>query len=129
MGVARLSFGGCCRVGMVRAGFATDVLLAMAGAAALLTGLWAGEAGMARPSLGIRLPDCARPAPGTGGRRNGTGEAMMGVAAAAAATTSLGGGAGGFPFSARVGNCRSAASEQHDSPLHSAVSGDREMMD
>ena len=46
------------------------------GAAELFTGLWFGDAGMARPSRGTLLPDCDLPAPGMGGRSNGAGDAM-----------------------------------------------------
>lgn len=48
----------------------------MGGAAALFTGLWLGDAGIAKPNLGTLLPDCERPAPGIGGRRSGAGEAI-----------------------------------------------------
>jgi hypothetical protein len=45
---------------------------------ALLTGLTAGDGGMARPSLGVRVPLAER-APGMAGRRRGTGEDMIGI--------------------------------------------------
>lgn len=47
------------------------------GAAVLFTGLWLGEAGIARPKRGTLLPDCCRPWPGIGGRNRGAGEAMF----------------------------------------------------
>lgn len=75
MGVAKLSFGGCWRGGIDSGGRA-DVLEAIGGAAALLTGRALGEGGIERPSLGTLLPDCWRLAPGIGGRRRGAGEAM-----------------------------------------------------
>ena len=73
MGVARLSLGGCL-LGIANGGRAE--VSDMGGAAELLTGLWLGDAGMARPNRGTLLPDCDLPAPGMGGRSNGTGDAM-----------------------------------------------------
>jgi hypothetical protein len=73
IGVARLSFGGCL-LGIANGGRAE--FSDMGGAAALLTGLWFGDAGMARPNRGTLLPDCDLPAPGMGGRSNGAGDAM-----------------------------------------------------
>lgn len=61
----------------MESGGSADVFCDIGGAAELLMGLWLGEAGMARPSLGTLFPDCDRPAPGTGGRRRGAGEAML----------------------------------------------------
>lgn len=71
--MARLSFGGCL-LGIANGGRAE--LSDIGGAAALFTGLWFGDAGIASPSRGTLLPDCDRPAPGMGGRSNGAGEAM-----------------------------------------------------
>lgn len=51
----------------------------MGGAAALLTGRWLGEAGMARPNRGAPAP-CRR-APGMGGRSRGAGEAILDLSA------------------------------------------------
>lgn len=48
---------------------------AKGGAALLLTGLWLGEAGIARPRLGTFPRDCWR-WPGIGGRSIGAGEDM-----------------------------------------------------
>jgi hypothetical protein len=75
MGVARLSLGGPALPGIMSGGRAAPPTSDMGGAAALLTGLWLGEAGMERPSLGPLLLDCER-APGMGGRRRGAGDAM-----------------------------------------------------
>jgi len=75
MGVAKLSFGGCCLPGIASGGSADGC--DNGGAAALLMGRWLGEAGMAKPSLGTLFPDCDRFPPGTGGRRRGAGEACM----------------------------------------------------
>lgn len=59
MGVAKDSFGGCCLVGMDNGGSAefSDI----GGAAALFTGRWPGDAGIANPSRGTLLPGCWRP--------------------------------------------------------------------
>lgn len=46
------------------------------GAAAELTGLWFGAAGIAKPKRGTLFPKAVLPAPGTGGLSNGAGEAM-----------------------------------------------------
>lgn len=73
IGVARLSFGGPA-LGMESGGRPT--LLAMGGAAPLLTGLWLGDAGMASPRRGTLLAEPCRP-PGTGGCRSGTPEAIV----------------------------------------------------
>ena len=108
MGVARLSFGGCCLCGMESGGIAE--FSDMGGAAALLTGRWWGDAGMARPSRGTLLPLCWRPAPGTGGRRRGAGEAMLERSAAGSSERLL--------FSATMGDARKAAvEEEHDALL------------
>lgn len=48
----------------------------MGGAAALFTGLWFGEAGIARPRRGTLFAEFPRFAPGIGGRRSGAGDAM-----------------------------------------------------
>lgn len=75
IGVARLSFGGCLLgLGIAKGGNAefSDI----GGAAALFTGLWFGEAGMASPNRGTFVPDGVLPPPGIGGRSNGAGEAM-----------------------------------------------------
>lgn len=81
MGVARLSFGGAWRAGMDNGGTAASFVIG--GAAALLTGRWLGDEGIARPSRGT-LPPCWRPAPGMGGRRSGAGEDMMARSTSAA---------------------------------------------
>lgn len=81
MGVARLNFGGGWRAGMDSGGIAA--MFDMGGAAALLTGRWLGDEGIARPSRGT-LPPCWRPAPGMGGRRSGAGEDMMARSTSAA---------------------------------------------
>lgn len=75
MGVARLSFGGACLVGMESGGMAG--LFNMGGAAALLTGRWLADDGIARPSRGTLPADCCRAAPGMGGRSSGAGEDMI----------------------------------------------------
>ena len=73
IGVANCSFGGCfegiCSGG--RAEF-SDI----GGAAALLTGRWAGDTGIASPNRGTLGPEPALPAPGMGGLSNGAGDAM-----------------------------------------------------
>jgi hypothetical protein len=74
MGVARLNLGGWA-LGIDNGGSAG--LSSIGGAAALLTGLWLGDAGIARPSRGSLFADPARPAPGTGGRSSGTGDAIL----------------------------------------------------
>ena len=46
------------------------------GAAALFTGRWAGDAGIARPSRGTLFAEFPLFAPGIGGRKSGAGDAM-----------------------------------------------------
>lgn len=65
MGVANDNFGGACR-GISRGGTACE----------FMTGLWLGDAGIARPSFGIRVPLLFRP-PGIGGRSKGAGDAIV----------------------------------------------------
>lgn len=48
----------------------------MGGAAALLTGLWFGDAGMDSPRRGILFAELPLLAPGIGGRSSGAGDAM-----------------------------------------------------
>ena len=77
IGVARLSLGGPCRPGICKGGMG-DIPLGfwfIGGAAALLTGLWFGEAGIARPSRGT-LGEAVRLPPGIGGLRSGAGDAI-----------------------------------------------------
>lgn len=79
IGVARLSFGGAWR-GICNGGRGICIGggmlgIDMGGAAALLTGLWLGEAGIARPSRGILFALCCL-LPAIGGRRSGAGDAM-----------------------------------------------------
>lgn len=77
IGVARLSFGGPCLVFVlsVSDGIAAE-FSDIGGAAALLTGLWFGEAGIARPSRGTLFAEFPLLAPGIGGRRSGAGDAI-----------------------------------------------------
>lgn len=86
MGVARLNFGGLglppapsCNGGTAAPsppGPALPPGMLSGGAAALLTGLWLGLAGIASPKRGTLFPLCDR-WPGMGGRSKGTGEAML----------------------------------------------------
>lgn len=76
IGVARLSFGSC-RLGMTKGGRPEEGdCCDKGGAATLLTGLWLGDAGMAKPRRGTLGPDCDFP-PGMGGLSRGAGEAMF----------------------------------------------------
>jgi len=77
IGVATLSFGGCCLPGIDNGG-RFDIVSLMSGTAALLTSLCPGLAGIARPSRGSLLPVADRPPPGMGGRNKGAGLAILG---------------------------------------------------
>jgi len=76
IGVATLNFGGCCLPGIDRGG-KLDMVSLIGGAAALLTGLCPGLAGIAKPNRGSLLPCADRPPPGIGGRSKGAGLAMV----------------------------------------------------
>ena len=70
-GVASRSCGGAGREAGRWSGCNSGILLLPT------TGLWLGEGGIARPSLGVRAPPVLRFEPGMGGRRSGAGDDMV----------------------------------------------------